>query len=342
MLRRPFLLSAAGLILSPPARADVGAVLWEAGALPRLHAVIVARDGETLFERAFRGPDLDRAVNVKSASKSVVAALVGIGIARGVLRGVDQPALPLLGRVPAGADPRVNAITVGHLLSMRAGLEGTSGANFGGWAAARDPVAYALTRPFVEEPGGEMIYSTGTTHVLGAVLAAAAGRSLADLARDWLGAPLGIAVPPWSRDPQGRFIGGNDMLLSPRALLRFGELHRNDGLHRGARVLPSEWVRESWVPRGRSRWSGQLYGYGWWIAAAHGQPVYFAWGYGGQMIYVVPGMGLTVAMTSDPNGPRDRAHMAALHGLLAGGIMPALGAGGGAPSEPLRVPEAVG
>jgi len=246
--------------------------------------------------------------------------------------------VPLLGVRPAGMDPRAEGITIGHLLTMRAGLERTSGANYGGWAAARDPVAYALTRPFVEEPGGAMLYSTGSTHLLGAALARAAGRPLLALAREWLGEPLGIVVPPWPRDPQGRYYGGNDMLLTPRALTRFGECCRSGGSWNGRRVIPEAWLRESWVPRTRSAWSGQAYGYGWWIASARGQAVLFAWGYGGQMLYLVPGMGLVVTMLSDPAAPRDPGHMASLHALLADGIMAALGASGPT-SEALAVPE---
>ncbi|MFC0387982.1 serine hydrolase domain-containing protein [Muricoccus vinaceus] len=335
--RRPFLaLSLSGL--APRAMAaPLDEALREGGTLPRLHSVIVAQGGRILAERRFRGPALGAAQNIKSASKTVLSALVGIAIARGVLRGVDQPVLPLLRPLPPDLDPRTEAITVGHLLTMRAGLERTSGQNYGGWAAARDPVAYALTRPFVDEPGGGMQYSTGSSHLLGAALARAAGRPLLDLARSWLGEPLGIAVPAWPRDPQGRYYGGNDMRLAPRDLLRLGEAYRLGGAWQGRPVLPAEWIAESWRPRARSAWSGQLYGYGWWIGVARGVPVFFAWGYGGQMLYVVPELEATVVMLSDPAAPRDPAHMAALHALLADAILPALGALG---DGGLAVPEA--
>jgi CubicO group peptidase (beta-lactamase class C family) len=339
--RRPLIGLALGMLARPAHATALDEALRGAHALPRLHSVTIAQDGRILAEQHYRGPALTTPHNIKSASKTVLSALVGCAIARGVLRGVDQPVLPLLGpRQPAGLDPRAAAITIGHLLTMRAGLERTSGQNYGGWATARDPVTYALTRPFVDEPGGSMQYSTGSTHILGAALSRAAGRSLLDLARDWLGAPLGISIPAWSRDPQGRYYGGNDMLLTPRALLRIGEVYRLGGLWSGVPVVPASWVSESWMPRTRSSWSGQLYGYGWWIGAASGQPVFFAWGYGGQMLYVVPGMALSVVMMSDPTGPRDPVHMAALHALLADGILPALGASGHHGAEPLAVPEA--
>ena len=293
--------------------------------LPRLHALIVARDGAPLIEQVFRGPQLDTPVNVKSASKSVLAAITGVAIGRGVLSGVDQPVADFLSdRFPANPDPRLSRITVGHLLSMRAGLGSTSGANYGAWVSSRNWVRHALARPFESDPGGTLIYSTGTSHLMSAVLTAAAGQSTLALARAYLGEPLDIAIPSWPADPQGVYFGGNDMRLSPRALLAFGELYRNDGLAGGTRALPEGWVETSWRPRGNSRYTGDGHGYGWWIRRVRDHDVFYAWGYGGQMVFVVPDLRLTVVMTSDPTPVETRdGHVQALHALLADGFIPA-------------------
>jgi CubicO group peptidase (beta-lactamase class C family) len=181
-----------------------------------------------------------------------------------------------------------------------------------------------------DEPGGRMLYSTGSSHILGAVLARASGKSLHALAREWLGAPLGIAIPDWMRAPEGIHFGGNEMLMSPRALLAFAECWRNEGRHRGRQVVPAAFVKQAWTPQARSAWSGQLYGLGWWIGEARGQAVYFAWGYGGQMAYVIPGLALSVVMTSDPAVPRVPGQVRQMHGLLVEAILPAFGEGAGA------------
>jgi SAM-dependent methyltransferase len=108
----------------------------------------------------------------------VLAALAGIAIDRDVPEGVDRPIAPILGdRVPAEADPRVNEIRVGHLLAMRAGPERTSGRNHGRWVASPDRVRFALSRPFVDAPGGGMLHSTGSSHLHSAVLTRASGRA---------------------------------------------------------------------------------------------------------------------------------------------------------------------
>ena len=293
--------------------------------LGRLQALIVARHGEVLAEHRLRGPELDRPVNIKSASKSVLSALVGIAIGRGVLEGTEQKVAPILrSDLPPNPDPRLGQVEIGHLLSMQAGLGRTSGPNYGAWVASPDWVRYALARPFVADPGGEMLYSTGSSHLLSAVLTRASGRDTHALAQEWLAEPLGIAIPPWPRDPQGIYFGGNDMLMSPRALLRFGELYRQDGVVDGRRVLPEGWVAESWRARTTSPWSGNPYGYGWFTQQTGGHEVHFAWGYGGQMLFIVPELDLTVVMISDPSPhPRAEIHLPELQALLADVIIPA-------------------
>jgi CubicO group peptidase (beta-lactamase class C family) len=207
------------------------------------------------------------------------------------------------GLIPADAEPGVRDITLKDLVTLRAGLERTSGPNYGAWIASDNWVADALSRPFVAEPGGRMLYSTGSFHVLGAALAEASGRDLLTLTRQWLGDPLGIQVPPWTQDPQGYYMGGNQMALTPRAMLKIGELVRRRGRFDGARVLPADWIDACLSPVTRSPYSGLGYGYGWFTTTTEAGRLALARGYGGQIIAVAPEARITVAITSDPTQP---------------------------------------
>lgn len=299
-----------------------------AAELPRLHSLIVARHGELVRERYFRGPGRDRVANIKSASKTVIAALVGIAIAEGHLEGLDQRVAPFFPEyIPDDADPRLDALTIGDLLSMRSGLEPTSFGNYGRWVSSRNWVRFVLQRPFVDDPGGRMLYSTGSSHLLSAILTRATGMSTHAYARSRLGRPLAIEIPSWTRDPQGVFFGGNEMALRPRDLLTFGELFRNGGVHDGERIVPESWIRESWVRRTTSPFNGHGYGLGWWLRTSNGFDVRFAWGYGGQYVFIVPDLALTVVTTSDAYSAREGDHNRALHDLLDDYIIPAALAG---------------
>lgn len=290
--------------------------------LPQLHSVQIAQGGETLVAQAPRGPGLDRPANLKSVSKSLVALLLGAAIDRGGVPGITAPlgeVAPAL--IPPAADPRAAGITLEDLVTLRAGLARTSGPAYGEWISSDNWVANALSRDFVARPGGRMLYSTGSTHILGAALSEATGRSLLDLARDWLGRPLGIDIPPWTRDPQGRYLGGNEMALTPRALLRIGELIRQGGTWNGSRVISEDWIARSREPKTRSPWSGLSYGYGWFLGGRGDTRFMLARGYGGQLLAIFPEAGLTLAVTSDPTRPaRSGGYFGDLQRLIEGPV----------------------
>jgi CubicO group peptidase (beta-lactamase class C family) len=163
-----------------------------------------------------------------------------------------------------------------------------------------------------------MEYSTGNTHLLSAVLTKAARRSTWEFAQEYLAKPMGYSLARWPQDPQGIYFGGNDMLMTPRQMLAFGELYLNEGRISGTQVVPEAWVKASLLPRVESRReSGREYGYGWWIRDMAGYTTYYAWGYGGQFIFVVPELTLVVVTTSNSNpGTERRTHLRAIYDLV--------------------------
>lgn len=313
-----------GLAVAHPAAQaafDPASLDRAAGALPKLHSLLVSSRGTLVFERYYHGARADRPANVKSASKSVIAALVGIAIADQRIASVREPItsyFPALARDP---DRRKRAITVEDLLTMRPGLESTSGRNYGRWVSSRDWVQFVLSRPMTADPGASMDYSTGNTHLLSAILTRATGMSTRDYANRVLARPLGFTLPPWPTDPQGIYFGGNDMLMTPRQLLDIGRLYLQGGRVDGRQVVPEAWVTQSCAgrPRELPEWARGLdargesdplrdrrYGYGWWVHEIGGHPTCFAWGYGGQYLFVVPSLQMVVATTSSPDVSEER------------------------------------
>lgn len=294
-------------------------LLRNADALSSLKAVIVSIDGREVASRAYHGASLAGSTNIKSASKSVVSALVGMAIDRKMLAGADQPIATILrSDFPQDPDPRLERITIGNLLSMQSGLERMSGPNYGRWVESRNWVRMALGSGFDGEPGGGMLYSTASTHLLSAILTKASGRSTLSLARDWFRPLQGFSIGSWERDPQGIYLGGNQMAMTARSLLAFGELYRLGGVTPdGKRLISKGWIEQSWQQRTNSVFNGDGYGYCWFIKEMAGETVYYAWGYGGQMLYIVPSRRLSVVMTSREDAPSARTgYRDQLNGLM--------------------------
>ena len=278
---------------------DYASARAAATALPQMHGLLVSHRGQLVLEYYAKGYSAGRLANIKSASKSIIAALVGIAIERKLIAGVHEPIARWFPALRKDADPRRHAITIEDLLTMRSGRESTSGGNYGQWVTSRNWVRYALERPIVSDPGTSMEYSTGTSHLLSAVLTKATGKTTHQFAAEVLAKPLGITLARWPRDPQGIYFGGNEMLMTPRQMITFGELWLNRGRAKGAQVVPAAWVETSCQPRTRSRWdSDREYGYGWWSQTFNRHRACFAWGFGGQYIFVFRELDLVVAVTS--------------------------------------------
>jgi CubicO group peptidase (beta-lactamase class C family) len=300
------------------AAVDFSAAIERAASLPRLHSVLVSRSGERLLEHYFNGTGAAERANIKSVSKSVISALVGIAIDNGQLAGVDQPIGDFFGDRLAREDPDKAAIRVEDLLTMQAGLESTSNRNYGAWVLSANWIDFALAQPLRTAPGTEMEYSTGNTHLLSAILTQATEQSTWEFARDALSRPLGFELVPWPQDPQGIYFGGNDMEMTPRQMLAFGELYLNGGRADGRQIVPADWVEGSLKPRTESRREpGRFYGYAWWIRRTAGFETPYAWGYGGQFIVLVPALGLVVVTTADSTpSPERRSQRRRIYDLI--------------------------
>jgi CubicO group peptidase (beta-lactamase class C family) len=298
----------------------VAAAAAPARNLPRLRSLLVSVDGTLVHEQYFGRTRASSLANIKSASKSVMSALVGVALAKGLLTSITEPiATHFRTELGADADPRRRTITIEQLLTMQSGLESTSGRNYGAWVTSPNWVRYALGRPLIADPGTAMEYSTGNSHLLSALLTRATKQSTWQLAQQGLAGPLGFSLARWPQDPQGIYFGGNEMLMTPRQMLAFGELYLNEGRAGDRLLFPADWVKRTFVPRGRSRWgSDREYGYGWWIRSLAGRPAYYAWGYGGQFVFVVPSARLVMVTTSDPNVSRERReHLDGIYDLAA-------------------------
>src|SRR5918992_5728661 len=111
----PSIVVVVALVATAPLSAQsLDSAFERASQLPRLRSLIIAQDGRILGERYYHGASRSRTANVKSVSKSVISALVGIATAEGRLMGIQQPItdfFPRELRDSAHADKR--RITIG-------------------------------------------------------------------------------------------------------------------------------------------------------------------------------------------------------------------------------------
>jgi len=315
----PLLPEIAGPATVAPQSPQLAAALDRAFAEPdappfkRTKAVVIVKDGRVIAERYAEGYGVDTPILGFSSTKSVISALTGILVRKGMLA-LDKP-------VPVAAwqnpdDPR-HAITADQLLRHTAGLDlGSSlSASLG---AALEPVnrmkfmetdmaAFAEAAGLATPPGSAWNYHDGNYLVLSHLIRNAAGGTPQDVlrfAREELFGPLGMRHVTLEFDGAGTPEGSTQMLAPARDWARFGLLYLNNGVLSGKRILPEGWVDYSasptpggWVGYGAGFWTnrGDSFGATYRIEQGWPRDAFFAKGTIGQYVIVIPSEHLVIA-----------------------------------------------
>ena len=267
-----------------------------------VQSLVIQKNGDMVTELYSGSMNGNRNVNIKSASKSVLSLLIGIAIDKGYIESVDQTIDEFFPEFfEENPAPDKASITIQDLLTMRSGLETTSFRNYGRWVLSNNWVRFALNQPMTDRPGGNMIYSTGTSHLLSVILTRASGISTREFGNRYLFRPMGISIGGWDRDPQGYYMGGNNMAMNSHDLIKIGQLMMDVGQYNGEQLVSREWILESVDIYTRSNFNPYNYGYMWWRKSVEDYEVFFAWGNGGQYILILPELESVISITSNLN-----------------------------------------
>jgi len=283
------------------------------GNLTRAYAVAVVHKGRLVAERYadviehFGGPDETIGPETPllswSMAKSMLHALVGMLVAEGRLE-VPAPADVPLWR--GDDDPRRD-ITLDHLLAMRDGLDfvedyvdaGRSDVIEMLFGKGKDDVArFAANRPLEATPGERFNYSSGTTNVISSMVArlVGSGGPYEELLQSRLFDAIGMRSARATFDAAGTFIASSFVYCTAQDFARFGTLYLRNGVWDGQRLLPEGWVDDGRRLQSIDESTGNGYGAHWWVDPddVDGFGTFWANGYEGQSIMIVPGLDLVV------------------------------------------------
>jgi CubicO group peptidase (beta-lactamase class C family) len=266
-----------------------------------IRSFLLVRDGVVIDEYYKEGYDENEVFGFASCTKSVSGALIGLAIAEGAIESVDTT-LPVFFPELAGTDKE--NITVEHMLGHVSGIhwrEWAGGDYFRQLTRSDNWVEFVFSQPMEHEPGTVFNYTTGGSHILGAIIKEATGEDAYEFAVERLFKPLGMRSVTWRHDPQGITDGGNGIAMTARDAAKFGQLYLNGGKWGEKQVIPAEWVEESTSYQFAGKPGTGEYGYSWWLRTYGGLPAYYAMGHGGQYIIVMPGLELVCVMNSRLN-----------------------------------------
>jgi hypothetical protein len=257
------------------------------------HSIIIVRHSHIITEAYWAPYNKNITHNIKSASKSIISALVGIALEKNYLKNIEQKVSEFYPEYTN--DSLKRNISLHDLLTMSAGFD---------WKEDAGPSAFDLMSwnkvPMKYKPGETFEYNSALTHMMSAILTKACGENTKDFADTWIFKPLGIKDYQWSKSKNGIYHGGSDIFLTPRDMAKFGLLFLNNGIWNEKSIIPKKWIKESTsmqvdIPKNVGYAAGLKYGYWWWIQ----EKAYMAWGAGGQYIIVNPDLDLVVVFTAD-------------------------------------------
>ena len=313
-----------------------------AGYYINIHSLLILRYNKLVYENYFHGSDAmivfgaddkefvragssdplsspkDSLHDARSISKSVVSACIGIAIAQGKIKSVDESIwnyFPEYKNLDTGLK---STITIRNLLTMTSGLDLNEGVPYSDSAnterltnRSADPIRFILSRRSVDSPGKSWNYSGGCTELLAAIIHRASGLEIDTFANEYLFKPLGIPKFNWMRLPststrQGAPAAASGLRLTSRDLAKFGLLYLNKGKWKNNQLIAADWIEQSHQYYFQTKYPETFYGFQFWCADAtinnSQTKVFAAQGNGGQWVVMIPTLELTIVVTAGNYG----------------------------------------
>lgn len=288
----------------------------------RVAGVLVIQDGKVRLERYGLGIDADTRWVSFSMTKSLTSTLVGAALKSGAIGSLEDPVTRYL---PGLAGGGYDGVTVRQLLTMTSGVawnEDYFDPNSDVARFLQEParpgedavVAYMSRLPRAHAPGTHWNYSTGETNLVGALVAAAENKPLAELLSDRIWSRAGMqADAAWALDQGGREMGGCCVSAVLRDWGRIGLMALEDGVLGGERIVPHDWFAQAVVKQAETGDPGEGYGFQWWT---QDDGVFAAYGIFGQTIRVDPRRKLVIVLLSAWPQAVGRGHRSARHAFI--------------------------
>ncbi len=310
-----------------------------------VNGIVIIKDGNLVFEEYFSGYDFDFENQTPgtnefvytytdfdrntlhyqaSVTKSVTSVLLGIAIDKGFISGVDEKLFSFFPEFSDLINEEKNEISLYHALTMTSGYPwddstypiSDSRNDENQLYVHSNPLRFVLERDLSASPGTSFQYNSGTTVLLGEIIKRRSDMSLSEFAENYLFTPLGISTYHLSHCMNANTIAfaGGGLYLRPRDMAKIGSLFLQEGMWNNEQIISSGWINESTnslISLSGINSAANMaigYGYQWWIAAftAGSLNGYYAAGWGGQFIIVLPEQNMVVVITQDDyNGEED-------------------------------------
>lgn len=272
----------------------------------RYTSFLLVKDNQLFWERYWGGSSSKITTNqTYSVTKAVMGTVVGAAVQTGAIESLDDPISKYIPSYFVDPDDSDKAqITIRNLLDMQSGID---------W----DESTYDITQgepyygdqimnmPVLTDPGTTFNFSSVDYHLLSLVVEGATGMETVTFTDQYVFEPLGIVEIQWLRDIEFNALGGTGLRLRSPSMAAIGQLYLNNGYNAGEQIISEEWVADVMEPSVITRPADNAeglpelgYSYGWWVRDQGEYQSLIAYGYGGQMIVVLPDLDTVMVVTT--------------------------------------------
>lgn len=276
------------------------------GTYANVHSVLIIKDGKLVFEEYFYEYNKTKLHEMRSATKSLVSALTGIAIDKGLIKSKDEAVLSFFPEYTfKNLTDDKRRITIENLLTNQSGLDcdvsnPKSEGNETTMNNSDDWIQFTLDLPMIDVPNGRGMYCSGNPITMGRIIEKATKMALPEFAKQTLFKDIGIKNFKWNFKPDASSSETFcQVYLTPRDMAKFGLLYMNKGMWADKQVISKEWIQQSLTKH--SVIQGVNYGYLWWLKYLEVNGTRFngkaAQGNGGQKIYVWEDQNMVTVIT---------------------------------------------
>lgn len=299
----------------------------ELTALPEVdvHHLMVLRHGKVIGELHAAPYQATDVHTLYSASKTVTGLAVGLAVDDGLLSIDDKVSKYLRDKMPATLSPALDSLTVRDVLMMAAGRE----EDLSIFEGDKDWLSTWFASEF-HGVGKRFNYDSMCSHALAMIVTRLTGKPLLEYVKERIFTPLHITQCDWELAPDSVEIGAWGLRLHAESQAKLGQFMLQEGQWNGQQLISAQWIHDmtqrlistqekrntnsSWTEKLitalRSIWhtirswftgynvDDYYLGYGYQTKSIQHPRAecYFAAGYGGQLIYVVPKLDMVVVI----------------------------------------------
>jgi CubicO group peptidase (beta-lactamase class C family) len=289
----------------------------------KVAGVLVLHDGAIRLERYALTGGRQVRWHSFSIAKSITSTLVGAALRDGAIKSLDDPLTRYIADLRGSA---YDEVTVRQLLTMTSGVRWNEDYTDLKSDVARmyaEPpapgldmtVSYVRTLPREAPPGSKWVYKTAETNLVGVLVMAATGKTLAGYLSEKIWRPYGMERDAeWMLDDIGHEQGGCCLAMTLRDLGRFGQFILDGARIGNAPVVTDTWLAEATRAQVSTGSAGSGYGYQWWArpdGAFEGRGIY------GQTLHIDPKRRLVIAINSAAEHPTGRGQGQARQDFIA-------------------------